>query len=259
LLDAGIEVHAQVVLCPKINDGDVLLKTIEDLAAEYPRITSVAIVPLGLTQYNRDARLHPVTPEFCRTVIDQLKPVQEKFHSRFGTNFALLGDEIYLKAERRIPARSHYGGYPQIEDGVGMVRSFREEFARLLKRLSRSAPASVNKTSGTIFTGTLFAPILKEAIDKLNAQVGTKLVVRPVTNYYFGGDVSVAGLVTGRDIKSASDQLSGEFVLIPRQMLKSDEAIMLDGTTLAELTSVLGVPVFPVNMKELGQFLFNTN
>src|SRR5690348_11422585 len=78
LLDAGIEVHAQVVLCPKINDGDVLLKTIEDLAAEYPRITSVAIVPLGLTQYNTDSRLTSVTPEFCRNVIDQLKPIQEK-------------------------------------------------------------------------------------------------------------------------------------------------------------------------------------
>jgi NifB/MoaA-like Fe-S oxidoreductase len=117
----------------------------------------------------------------------------------------------------------------------------------------------VNKTPGTIFTGTLFAPILKGAIDKLNGRFETKLLVRSVTNYYFGGDVSVAGLVTGRDIKSASDRLQGEFVLIPRQMLKSDEAIMLDGTTLAELTSVLGMPVYPVNMKELGQFLLNTN
>ena len=259
LLDAGIKVHAQVVLCPGINDGEVLLKTLDDLAAEYPRITSVAIVPLGLTQYNTDPRLHPVTPEFCRTVIDQLKPVQEKFYSRFGAHFALLGDEIYLKAERRIPSRSHYGSYPQIEDGVGMVRSFHEEFARLQKRLARFASALVNKTPGTIFTGTLFAPVLKGAVDKLNARFGTRLHVRPVTNYYFGGDVSVAGLVTGRDIKSAADQLRGEFVLIPRQMLKSDEAIMLDGTTLTELTSVLGVPVYPLNMNELGRFLLNTN
>src|SRR6185295_7838235 len=105
----------------------------------------------------------------------------------------------------------------------------------------------------------LFAPVLKGAIAKLNARFGTRLRVRPVTNYYFGGDVSVAGLVTGRDIKSASDQLYGEFVLIPRQMLKSDEAIMLDGTTLTELRSALGVPVYPVNMNELGRFLLNTN
>ena len=102
-IDAGIEVHAQVVLCPKINDGDVLLKTIEDLSAEYPRITSVAIVPLGLTRYNTDPRLTAVTPEFCSSVIDQLKPVQKKLQERLGTNFALLGDEIYIKAGRSIP------------------------------------------------------------------------------------------------------------------------------------------------------------
>jgi putative radical SAM enzyme (TIGR03279 family) len=259
LLDAGIQVHAQVVLCPKINDGEVLLKTIEDLAAEYPRVTSVAIVPLGLTQYNTDARLHPVTPEFCRTVIDQLRPIQKKFRSRVGTNFALLGDEIYLKAERRIPSRSHYGSYPQIEDGVGMVRSFYEEFARLRKRLSRDGSSRVNKTPGTILTGTLFAPVLKNAIDQLNETFGTRLFVSPVTNHYFGGDVSVAGLVTGRDIKSTSNRLHGDFILIPRQMLKSDDAIMLDGTTLTELTSFFGVPVHPVNMKELGQLLLNKN
>jgi putative radical SAM enzyme (TIGR03279 family) len=258
LLDAGIEVHAQVVLCPKINDGDVLMKTIDDLAAEYPRITSVAIVPLGLTRYNTDSRLHPVTSEFCQTVIDQLKPMQEKLYSRFGTNFALLGDEVYLKARRPIPSRSHYGSYPQIEDGVGMVRSFHEEFARLLRRLSRNASA-LKKTSGTLFTGTLFAPILEDAISRLNSRFGTNLFVSPVINQYFGGDVSVAGLVTGGDITTAADQLRGDFALIPRQMLKSDEEIMLDGTKLDELTSVLRVPVYPVNLKELGQFLLNTN
>src|SRR5688572_25037361 len=159
LLDAGIEIHAQVVLCPRINDGEVLRKTISDLAAEYPRITSVAIVPLGLTRYNTDPRLTAVTPEFCRTVIDQLVPIQKQLHAKLGTNFALLGDEIYLRAGRSIPARSHYGDYPQIEDGVGMVRAFTNDFARLTKRLEREE-ANVNKKTATIFTGTLFAPVL---------------------------------------------------------------------------------------------------
>src|SRR6476620_5376393 len=98
MLDAGIEIHAQVVLCPEINDGEVLLKTIDDLAAEYPRITSMAIVPLGLTRYNTDTRLTPVTPGFCRDVVHQLAIVQEQLRSRLGTNFAFLGDEIYLRA-----------------------------------------------------------------------------------------------------------------------------------------------------------------
>jgi putative radical SAM enzyme (TIGR03279 family) len=259
LLDAGIEVHAQVVLCPKINDGDVLLKTIDDLAAEYPRITSVAIVPLGLTRYNTDSRLAPVTPEFCRDVIEQLRPVQQKLNSRLGTNFALLGDEIYLKAGYSIPSRSHYGDYPQIEDGIGMVRAFHEEFAKLQKRLERKGIAQLSKRPGTVFTGTLFAPVLKNAIDKLNKKLGTKLFVRPVVNDYFGGDVSVAGLVTGRDLIAARDQMQGEFVLIPRQMLKSDEEIMLDGMTLDEVRNAFGVPLHALNLDELASFLLDVN
>jgi putative radical SAM enzyme (TIGR03279 family) len=258
LLNAGIEVHAQVVLCPGINDGDVLLKTIDDLAAEYPRITSVAIVPLGLTRYNLDARLAPVTAEFCRNVIDLIKPVQEKLNKRLGTNFALLGDEIYLKAGRSIPPRSHYGEYPQIEDGIGMVRAFQSEFAKMQKRLERSSE-QLNKRRGTIFTGTLFAPVLSNFIDKLNKKVGTNLFVSPVVNGYFGGDVSVAGLVTGQDLKAASDHITGEFVVIPRQMLKSDESIMLDGTRLADVEKEFGLPVHAFNLDELGSFLMSNN
>ncbi|HEY6807036.1 MAG TPA: DUF512 domain-containing protein [Pyrinomonadaceae bacterium] len=259
LLDAGIEIHAQVVLCPNINDGSILEKTINDLAAEYPRITSVAIVPLGLTRYNTDPRLTAVTGEFCRSVIDQLQPIQEKLKAKFGTNFALLGDEFYLKADREIPSRSHYGAYPQIEDGVGMVRAFNEEFAKLQRRLLRSTSKRVSKLPGTIVTGKLFGPILKRAVDNLNQKVGTNLVVSAIDNGYFGGDVSVAGLVTGRDLKAARDEIRGEFVLMPRQMLKSDEAVMLDGMTLKELETALGLPIHPVNLEELGSFLLSAN
>jgi putative radical SAM enzyme (TIGR03279 family) len=257
LLDADIEIHAQVVLCPGINDGEVLRKTIFDLAAEYPRITSVAIVPLGLTRYNTDPRLTAVTPEFCRNVIDQIVPIQKQLHSQLGTNFALLGDEIYLRAGRRIPARSHYGDYPQIEDGVGMVRAFANDFARLTKRLEREE--HVNKKAATIFTGTLFAPVLREMIDKWNSRFETKLRVEPLENTYFGGDVSVAGLLTGRDLLAARDKISGEFVLIPRQMLKSDDAIMLDGMTIAEVAQAIDCPVYAVSLEELAALLLNKN
>ena len=255
LLEADIEVHAQVVLCPGINDGEVLRKTIFDLAAEYPRITSVAIVPLGLTRYNTDPRLTRVTPEFCREVIDQVSEIQKELHAKLGTNFALLGDEIYLRAGRRIPARSHYGEYPQIEDGVGMVRSFANEFAKLVRRLERDGWTSRNKTSGTIFTGTLFAPVLKKMIDKFNAQFGTRLVVEPLENSYFGGDVSVAGLLTGQDLLRARERVVGEFVFIPKQMLKSDDAIMLDGMNLNEVSRELGQPVHAINLQDLAALL----
>jgi putative radical SAM enzyme (TIGR03279 family) len=261
LLDAGIEVHAQVVLCPGINDGEVLKKTILDLAAEYPRITSVAIVPLGLTRYNTDARLMRVTPEFCREVIDQIVPLQKQLQAKLGTNFALLGDEIYLRAGRRIPGRAHYGEYPQIEDGVGMVRSFANEFGRLLRQLERGQGTRGTRLStrpGTIFTGTLFAPELKKMIDTMNARFGTRLSVEPLENSYFGGDVSVAGLLTGQDLVQARERVTGEFVVIPRQMLKSDEAIMLDGMNLTDVSRALGQPVHAVNLQDL-TVLLNKN
>src|SRR5690349_8080485 len=257
LLDADIEVHAQVVLCPEINDKEILEKTIFDLAAEYPRITSVAIVPLGLTRYNTDARLIAVTPDFCREVIDQVTTIQQKLHADLGVNFALLGDEIYLRSGRRVPPRSHYGDYPQIEDGVGMVRAFANDFARLTKRLEREG--NVNKRPATIFTGTLFAPVLREMIDKWNSRFETKLRVEPLENTYFGGDVSVAGLLTGRDLLAARDKVSGEFVLIPKQMLKSDDAIMLDGMRISEVAKAIGRPVYAVSLEDLAALLLNKN
>jgi putative radical SAM enzyme (TIGR03279 family) len=258
LLDAGINVHAQVVLCPRINDGDVLLKTINDLAAEYPRITSVAIVPLGLTLYNTDARLTPVTPDFCREVIDQVETLQTQLRARLGTNFAFLGDEIYLRGGRAVPPRAHYGEYPQIEDGVGMVRSFHEEFGRMMKRLERKRVGQLH-SAGTILTGTLFAPVLQKLIDKLNARFRTRLSVVAVSNGYFGGDVSVAGLLTGRDLLTASERISGDFVLIPKQVLKSDEAIMLDGMRIEEVEEKLGVPVQAIDVSDLTSLLLSAN
>src|SRR5437763_9736028 len=135
LIDAGIEIHAQVVLCPKINDGEILRKTIYDLADMHPSVSSVAIVPLGLTRYLDDPRLTPVTSEFCRETIDQVSKLQKDLRSRLGTTFAFLGDEIYLKAGRAIPARNHYGDYPTLEDGIGMVRSFAIEFETFTRRL----------------------------------------------------------------------------------------------------------------------------
>jgi putative radical SAM enzyme (TIGR03279 family) len=255
LLDAGIEVHAQVVLCPGINDGEVLRKTISDLAAEFPRITSVAIVPLGLTRYNTDARLTAVTPEFCRGVIREVEAMQVSLRERLGTTFAFLGDEIYLRAGRAVPGRVHYGDYPQIEDGIGMVRSFKNEFSAVARRLEGQLTKRGKKKRGTVITGTLFAPVLKPMLDDLNARIGTQLQVASVENEYFGGDVSVAGLLTGSDIVRAKDQISGDFVILPKTTLKSDEEIMLDGMTLKELRSRLGLPVYAFDLKSLAQFL----
>jgi putative radical SAM enzyme (TIGR03279 family) len=253
MMDAGIEIHAQVVLCPDINDGEVLRKTVGDLAAEYPRVRSVAIVPLGLTRYNTDERLTPVTPEWCLKIIREVGTIQKDLRARLGTTFAFLGDEIYLRAGRDVPGRRHYGDYPQIEDGVGMVRSFREEFARLLRRVEKSGPRRVGaaRLCGTILTGTLFAPVLEELIGQLNERVGTRLRVVAVENKYFGSEIVVAGLLTGECVLAARARIEGDFVIIPRTAHKSDEPIMLDGTRLEELESKLSLPIHALDLEGL--------
>ena len=246
LMDAGIEIHAQVVLCPTINDGPVLIRTIEDLAAHYPRIRSVAIVPLGLTRYNRDPRLVPVTAEFCRRVIAEVTPIQRRLRKRLGTTFAFLGDEIYLRAGHPIPSRRHYGDYPQIEDGVGMVRTFYENFNSLWRRLQRRPPAPPEKLNGTLLTGKLFAPILRERIERLNQRFGTRLHVLGVENRYFGPEIVVTGLITGSDILAMRQQIAGDFVAIPRVVFRGDEDIMLDGMRLPELQAEFEIPLHPI-------------
>ena len=255
MLDAGIEIHAQVVLCPGINDGAVLARTIGDLAALFPRVRSVAIVPLGLTRYNTDPRLTAVTPEFCRRTIREVSRIQRELRSQLGKTFAFLGDEIYLKAGRAVPGRAHYGDYPQIEDGIGMVRSFSNEFAGLIRRLKRCPPKHPEKMFGTIITGTLFAPVLRDLVDSINNAFGTRLKVVAVQNRYFGGDVSVAGLLTGGDIIAAQDRTVGDFIIIPGSMLKSDEPIMLDGVRLQELETRMGVPIKTMDLKSLADFI----
>lgn len=259
LLDAGIEIHAQVVLCPGINDGEVLERTISDLADEFPRVKSVAIVPLGLTRYNQDPRLIPVTPEFCRDTIRNMTRVQKELRRRLGTTFAFLGDEIYLRAGQPVPGRAHYGDYPQIEDGIGMVRSFEVKFKAMLDRLERNAIDHRSSVGGTILTGTLFAPVLRPMIKELNSRFATRVHVEAVRSDYFGGDVSVAGLLTGGDLISARTRIRGNFVVIPKQMLKSDDDILLDGMRLEELRSEFGLPVYPIDTDSLFRLLIEQN
>jgi len=255
MLDAGIEIHAQVVLCPGINDGEILRRTIYDLAQMHPDVSSVAIVPLGLTRYLNDPRLTPVTSEFCRDTIKAVSAIQKDLRVQLGTTFAFLGDEIYLKAGRSVPSRKHYGDYPQIEDGIGMVRSFTNQFESLMRRLERArgseARPSGRAIAGTIMTGTLFAPTLQSLIDLLNQRFGTRLKVVAVQNEYFGGDVSVAGLLTGGDFLAARSEVSGDFAIIPKVALKSDDAIMLDGMRFEELCGKFDVPLHACDFQDL--------
>lgn len=287
LLDNDIELHAQVVLCPEINDGAILEKTLRDLAAHYPKVVSTAVVPVALTRYNTDTRLTRVTPEFCRQTIKQVEKLQREFRRTLGKTFAFLGDEIYIKAGMDVPSRRHYGDYPQIEDGVGMVRSFLNSFERLVRTGSGSdrplqsalmnmrthelavvppqhgsqagrkpvAAALGSDLNGTILTGEMFAPILKEQIEGYNRLNGTKLHVLAVPNTYFGGDVAVAGLLSGRDYLAVADKVEGDFVIFPKHTIKSDEPILIDGMMFEELQERFPVPMYDMDAKDLIDFL----
>jgi NifB/MoaA-like Fe-S oxidoreductase len=215
----------------------------------------VAIVPLGLTRYLNDARLTPVTAEFCRRTIREVSVIQKDLRTRLGTTFAFLGDEIYLRAGGTVPGRAHYGDYPQIEDGIGMVRTFENKFGALSRTLEQRPPSAPSELFGTIMTGTLFAAPLKRMIDSLNSKFGTRLHVLAIENEYFGGDVSVAGLLTGGDFLAAREKVLGDFAIIPRVTLKSDDPVMLDGMRLAELQQQFEVPLYAFDFTQLATTL----
>ena len=292
LLDNDIEIHAQVVLCPQINDREILEKTLRDLAAHYPKVISTAIVPVALTRYNTDERLTKVTPEFCRETIRQVEKLQKEFRKTLGTTFAFLGDEIYIKGGVEIPSRRHYGNYPQIEDGVGMVRSFvngfeklldahrknadRQDAVQLARRFFKSVrthpaarmpeplasevtlPIDLSRGKrlfGTIISGEMFAPIMSEQIAEYNRLTNSRLTVLAVPNTYFGGDVSVAGLLSGQDLLNVRDQIVGDFVIIPKHIIKSDEPILIDGMAYDELKEKIGVPIYAFDTPEFIEFL----
>lgn len=289
LLKNDIEIHAQVVLCPGINDGPILEKTVRDLADHFPKVLSTAIVPVALTRYNTDERLSRVTPEFCRKTIKDIEPLQRDFRRGLGTTFAFLGDEIYLKGGVPIPSKRHYGSYPQIEDGVGMVRSFVERFERLFERPSPMArraegvalarqyfanarthptarlpktnaisarqvkpPAfgSARKLNGTILTGEMFAPVLVDLVGRFNSEFGSRLRVVAVENDYFGGDVAVAGLLAGSDLMRAKGSVKGDFAMVPPAVIKSDEPILIDGMRFETLRSEFPVPIVAEDLIE---------
>lgn len=254
LLENNIEIHAQVVLCPEINDGEILEKTLRDLAAKHPKVVSVAIVPVALTRYNTDERLTRVTAEFCKRTIAQVEKLQKEFRKTLGKTFAFLGDEIYIKAGADIPSRRHYGNYPQIEDGVGMVRSFANAVESCLRRIDGTKKS--RKLNGTILSGEMFAPILSEHVERINSVTGSKLRVLAVPNGYFGGDVSVAGLLTGQDIVNVKEKIQGDFVVIPSHIIKSDEPILIDGMSFEGLRNSLGLPVIPQDVDGFIQMIY---
>jgi putative radical SAM enzyme (TIGR03279 family) len=238
-----LRMHTQVVLCPGINDGEHLARSLEDLARFHPWVETVALVPVGLTQYREKLPvLKSPDREYARSLLDWAEPWRRRFLKDLGTRFAFPSDEFYLLAGQAFPAGRTYEGYPQLGNGVGGSRKFLDEFRRLEKRL----PLTVSPVRRfTVVTGTLAVPVLSDAIDRLNQVGGLCVELAPVVNEFFGGSVTCAGLLTGTDIVKTLDaqrERLGDAVLIPAVALKEDEDIFLDDLSLQGLGSHLGHP-----------------
>jgi putative radical SAM enzyme (TIGR03279 family) len=243
LNEQGIELHAQIVLCPGINDGEVLERTIQDLSGLYPGLTSVAVVPVVFTKlHNYAHRMTSVSDEYARRLIEEMRPLQREFRNRLGNTFVFLADEFYLRASLPLPGRAHYGDYPQIEDGVGMVRRFVMDAKRTLKK---DAPEFIKRGSlhGTVATGELFQPILAEFVGEMNQRWGTRLKTVAVRNKFFGEEITVAGLIAGGDIIAAREAIEGNFLIVPEQSCLKSGHIFLDDMSLEDLQRDLNLPV----------------
>ena len=242
LIQGGIRLHTQIVLMPGINDGAHLERSIADLLEFYPQVMTLSIVPVGLTGHRRGLpRLTPVDADYARKAIAHVSAIQERIRKSRGTPFCFLGDEFFIMASQAIPPRSHYGDFPLVENGVGMVRTFLDEFHREMENQWEPPPASIR---GTVATGRIFHPILQDCIERMNAVLGTDLRCVLVENRYFGGGITVAGLLTGSDIFAGlSNRGHGDFVVIPSESMTGEDGLFLDDWVRADLEERLGVPV----------------
>ncbi len=237
-----IELHTQIVLCPGINDGKSLERTLEDLAARYPTVKSIAIVPVGLTVHRRNKTpIGTVDAQYSVNMLNTVIQKQRRFLAEKGTRLVWAADEFYLCAGRSVPKSPAYEGFPQIGNGVGLVRMFKDSAVRAKRILPSSLPKPFRVS---IATGELAAPLVKEWITTLHVE-NLCVQVIPVANKLFGRTVTVAGLLAGQDI---IDQLLGrdlgDMLFIPSVAVR--EGIFLDDISLSDVSCALGCPVVSI-------------
>ena len=246
LRDAGITMNGQIVLCRGYNDGEALEKTIRDCASYRPEMKSLSIVPVGLTKYREKlTKLEPFTKEDAIRLIEQVEAWQDRFYKESGSRFVYASDERYILAERPIPDAERYDGYPQLENGVGMIRSFLDDAASALQDAKE---ADVPPAEFFCATGYLAYPYIQRTAEAVAAEYPQiRVRVIPVRNDFFGTSITVAGLITGQDLiaqcgKAIGENQSGTLV-IPGEMLRADESVFLDDITIEDVEKELGIPV----------------
>ena len=244
--ERDLQLHAQVVVCPGLNDGSALEQSLRDLAAfaggDWPAVLSAAVVPVGLTRFRPPGdALRPVDRASARAVIALVEPLQQEFQRRLGSRFAWLSDEWYLIAGLPLPPRGTYEDLPQQENGVGSIRAFLEDLDRATEHLPKRL-SSPRRLSWVV--GRLVAEALEPVVARLNAVEGLELILHGLPSPYWGQDQVVTGLLTGSDVLSGLEgQDLGEKLLLPSVMLRQGAPVFLDDLTLADLEQRLPVAV----------------
>ena len=246
---AGIVLHGQIVVCPGVNDGEELVRTLDELSNFLPLLRTVAVVPVGLTSHRANLpALRPVSPREARETLSALRRFRMESG---GETFAMAADEYYLLANRKIPGRKAYGSFPQIENGVGLLRIFRDDAALLFRRKGRpSAPAQ----GGTVITGVSASGVVSDFLRKFSSRFGARFGMTAAKNRLMGDSVTVTGLLAGGDILRAMKSKHSDVFYIPSVTLRDGCDVFLDGMTLEELSRRSGAKVRVFNPTPRGFF-----
>ena len=247
LAAAGITLRGQIVLCRGINDGEELTRSLRDLSRLVPTLDSLSVVPAGLTKHREG--LYPLTPftkEECLAVVQTVERFAEECYHRHGVYVFAAADEFYLKAELPLPEEEKYEGYPQIENGVGMLTSFEKDFAFALDGMTEEEKTVTRRV--TVATGRAAAPLLSALAERLCRHCqGLSVRVVTVKNEFFGSEITVAGLLTGEDyLRALQGEELGDALLISRTSLRAEGDLFLCGMAKDELAQALGLPVIAV-------------
>lgn len=246
LVNARITVNCQIVLCREINDGGELDKTVSQLAELYPGVKSISVVPVGITRYREGlCSLKPYDGEASKVVVKQVENWQMRLLERFASRVVYLADEFYLMAGIKIPDYEHYEDFPQIENGVGLVALLRHEFYEYLDEIKVEASIQTGSRTVSIATGVSAQSVVQELVNALKKRFAyINVNVFEIKNGFFGENVTVTGLLTGRDIVSQLESKDlGTELLICRAMLKAGEELFLDDYTVEMVKEQLGVKV----------------
>jgi len=258
----GLDFHAQLVLCPGVNDGEELDRSLNDLN-QFERLRSIAGVPVGLTRHglerqskqlrnsrdcmrnlpSRKVEVRRYEPAEAEGVIQRVEEWQKRFRTERGETFFYLGDEFYLMTGRQVPPASQYDGFPQIEDGIGITRHLLENLAGLMRR---TKPETLRGAQGIVACATLIGNTMRAAVGEMNERLGTELDVVVVENNYLGTEINVSGLLTGHDLAATlAGHTQGRPVYITSRAISDRTHTMLDDMTVADLSATLGSDVVP--------------